>query len=144
MNFQYNDGGRTEAGYLGYSYDCVCRAIAIATNKPYSEVYDALNAIAVEHEHIGKHKRHISSARNGVYRQTWQTYLEQLGWKWTPTMSIGSGCKVHLRENELPMGRIIAAVSKHLVAIIDGTIHDTSDPSRNGSRCVYGYWRKLS
>jgi hypothetical protein len=33
-------------------------------------------------------------------------------------------------------------VSKHYCAVIDGVIHDTSDPSRDGTRCVYGYWIK--
>ena len=25
----------------------------------------------------------------------------------------------------------------------DGVVHDTYDPSRDGTRCVYGYWRIL-
>ena len=56
-------------------------------------------------------------------------------------MGIGTGCKVHLRKDELPMGRIIVALSKHYAAVIDGVVHDTHDPSRSGTRCVYGYWR---
>lgn len=55
-------------------------------------------------------------------------------------MKIGSGCKGHLRSEELPPGRLIVSVSKHVVAVIDGIIHDTHDPSRDGTRCVYGYW----
>jgi hypothetical protein len=57
-------------------------------------------------------------------------------------MGIGTGCKVHLRDGELPMGRLIVKVSKHVVAVIDGVINDTHDPSRNGTRCVYGYYTK--
>jgi hypothetical protein len=57
-------------------------------------------------------------------------------------MKIGSGCRVHLRERELPSGRLIVSVSRHMVAVIDGVIHDTHDPSRGGTRCVYGYWRE--
>jgi hypothetical protein len=67
--------------------------------------------------------------------------MKDLGFEWTPTMTIGSGCKVHLKADELPNGRIIANVSKHVVAVIDGVIYDTHDPSRNETRCVYGYWR---
>jgi hypothetical protein len=33
-------------------------------------------------------------------------------------------------------------VSKHLSAVIDGVIQDTHNPSRGGSRCVYGYYIK--
>ena len=25
--------------------------------------------------------------------------------------------------------------------MIDGVIHDTYDPTRGGTRCVYGYWK---
>ena len=57
-------------------------------------------------------------------------------------MFIGSGCKVHLRNDELPAGRLIVCLSRHYTAVIDGVIHDTHDPSRGGTRCVYGYWRK--
>jgi hypothetical protein len=55
-------------------------------------------------------------------------------------MQVGSGCKVHLRADELPPGCLIARVSRHVVDVIDGVIHDTHDCSRGGARCVYGYW----
>src|SRR5580658_9694624 len=51
-------------------------------------------------------------------------------------MEIGSGCKAHLRADELPKGRLIVSVSGHLTAVIDGVIHDTHEPSRRGTRCV--------
>lgn len=135
----YDDGGRSEAGYRGNVGDCVARAIAIATNQPYCAVYDALNVLAKK-EH--SHKRgDRSSARNGVNRKTYDAYLKQLGWVWQPTMFIGSGCRVHLRINEIPMtGPVIVCLSKHMTAIIEGIIHDVYNPSRDGTRCVYGYW----
>jgi hypothetical protein len=55
-------------------------------------------------------------------------------------MAIGSGCKVHLKADELPKGTIIANVSGHFVCVIDGVIQDTYDCSRGGTRCVYGYY----
>jgi hypothetical protein len=57
-------------------------------------------------------------------------------------MHIGSGCRVHLRADELPPGRLIVEVSRHVVAVIDGVIHDLADPSRGGRRCVYGYFTR--
>lgn len=57
-------------------------------------------------------------------------------------MTIGSGCKVHLKASELPNGRLVCFVSRHFVAVIDGAILDTYDPSRDGTRCVYGYMIK--
>lgn len=139
MKIIISDGGRAGAGFLGSAGDCVTRSIAIATGKKYVEVYNRLNWLA-QAERRGKRKRGISSARNGVYKRTYRRYLESLGWVWHPTMKIGSGCKVHLRESELPSGRLIVTLSKHLTCVIDGVIHDTHDPSRDGTRCVYGYF----
>lgn len=141
MRFVYDDGGRAAAGYTGTSGDCVVRAIAIATQIPYQIVYNGINLAAVG-ERRGKRKRGVSSARNGVYKPTYRRFLHALGWSWQPTMQIGSGCTVHLRDNELPSGRLIVSVSKHLVAVLDGVLHDLDDPSRDGTRCVYGYFYK--
>ena len=139
MECQYNDGGRAKAGYKGQTGDCVTRAIAIATNKPYQEIYDLINEVA-KTERTSSRKRGRSSARTGVHRATMYKVMEQLGFKWIPTMRIGSGCKVHLKKDELPSGRIIVNLSRHISAVIDGVIHDLYDPSRNETRCVYGYW----
>ena len=143
-----DDGGRVAAGFTGATGDCVTRAIAIATRLPYREVYDELHAQALgdarykarlqlRYGHVAR--RH-ASPRYGVPRRVYDAYLKRLGWVWTPTMSMGHGCTVHLRADELPPGRLIVRVSKHLCAVIDGVIHDTHDPSREGTRCVYGYW----
>jgi hypothetical protein len=137
-----NDGGRAEAGYKGSTGDCICRAIAIAAELPYQEVYDLLNEAAKRERPRGKTKR--SSARTGVHKPTIKRVLTALGWEWTATMGIGTGCKVHLCAEELPSGRLIVSVSRHMVAVIDGVIHDLYDPAREGTRCVYGYWRKVT
>ena len=139
-HFQFDDGGRAAAGYKGQAGDCVVRAIAIATGRPYQQVYDLVNRAAV-HERTGKRKRGVSNARTGVYRTSIRRVMKTLGWVWTPTMQIGSGCTVHLRADELPPGRLVVSVSKHLTTVIDGVIHDTHDCSRRGTRCVYGYWQ---
>jgi hypothetical protein len=139
MEFIFHDGGRVAAGYKGGTGDCVTRSISIATGTPYQEVYNTLNRLA-ETERVSKRKRERSCSRTGVYRQTYQRYLESLGWRWTSTMSIGSGCRVHLRASELPQGPLIVRVSRHLTAVIDGVLHDTHDCSRGGARCVYGYF----
>ena len=141
MEFKYNDGGRAEAGFKGTTGDCVCRAIAIATERPYKEVYDLINKFA-KNERTGKRKTGKSSARTGVYKGTIKKVMEYYGWTWVPTMLIGQGCTVHLRDGELPMGRLVVSVSKHETAVIDGVINDIYDCSRDGSRCVYGYFHK--
>lgn len=142
MKHTYNDGGRAAAGYKGAARDCVTRAIAIAAELPYQQVYDAINEASTSELSSKRRRNGKSSARTGVYKPTIRRFMESLGWKWTPTMTIGSGCKVHLRDGELPMGRLVVNVSRHSVAVIDGVIHDTHDCSRGGTRCVYGYWQK--
>lgn len=141
MIWRYSDGGRAAAGYTARSVgDCVCRAIAIVTEVPYLDVYQTLNQGATRERPSKGRAR--STARNGVHRRTYEPYLFSLGYVWCSTMQIGSGCTVHLRPEELPAGRLIVAVSKHLTAVIDGVVYDTHDPSRDGSRCVYGYYQK--
>lgn len=133
------DGGRAAAGYRGQAGDCVARSIAIAAQLPYQIVYDALNATAKQERPRGR----TSSARNGMARPTIRRFMRELNWYWVPTMGIGSGTTVHLRADELPSGRLVVSCSKHLTAVIDGVIYDTHDPSRGGTRCVYGYWTQV-
>lgn len=139
IEFIYDDGGRKEAGYKGTTGDCVTRAIAIASGQPYQEVYDYINELAKK-ERRGKRKRGISNARLGVYKRTRNKVAEHFGGVWVPTMGIGTGCQVHLRADELPAGRLMVALSKHSTAVIDRVLHDIYDCSREGTRCVYGYF----
>ena len=138
MEYKFNDGGREAAGYKGSAGDCVCRAKSIAAGLDYAEVYQAL-AEGNAKERKGNRKR---SARNGIHttRKWFKDYMVSLGFIWVPTMQIGSGCKVHLKADELPAGRLVCNVSRHMCAVIDGVLHDTHDCSRDGTRCVYGYW----
>ena len=148
ISFVYNDGGRQEAGYKGKTADCVCRAICIATGLPsHRKVYDDLangNATQRVGKKQSKSTAGVKTASRGINtkRKWFQDYMNSLGFKWIPTMAIGQGCKVHLRENELPSGRLIVSVSGHYTAVIDGVINDIYDCSRGGNRCVYGYWVK--
>lgn len=135
MKWIYDDGGRSKY-YKGHTGDCVCRAISIGTGKDYKEVYNLVNSYSKDDESN-------SHARTGVSKDLVYKILTDLGWNWIPTMYFGKGCKVHLKEDELPKDKtIIARLSKHLTCIVDGVIHDTYDPSRNGNRCVYGYFIK--
>lgn len=148
--YRYDDGGRAAAGFKGEAPgDCVTRAIAIATGMPYREVYDLVNAtakeLAAQYPRTIKLRKGESAARNGVPdRRITAKVIADLGWRWHPTMTIGQGTTVHLRREEVPGGRVIVRVSKHLVAVIHGVIHDTFDPSRDGTRAVYGYWTETS
>lgn len=143
----YDDGGRSAAGFRGETGDCVTRAISIATGVEYALVYADLNAQAEQTPRRGASRRRAAkvktqpSSRTGHHRKVYEPFLQAMGWVWTPTMAVGQGCTVHLRAEELPAGRLVVAVSRHLVAVLDGVVHDVDDPSRDGTRCVYGYYQ---
>lgn len=139
MELLINDGGRKAAGWRGSAGDCVVRAIAIATKQDYQNVYDTL--FAMNQNQRGK-LRGASPRDGGTKTATIRKYMDSIGWKFVPTMFVGQGCKVHLKADELPAGRLVVRASKHLAAVIDGVLNDTYDCSRNGTRCVYGYYIK--
>lgn len=133
MRFNFNDGGRSQYFKATKVGDCVTRAIAITSGRDYKEVYNLIRKTTGE------------TPRNGVHTKTakFKRLMATLGYEWTPTMTIGSGCTTHLREEELPKGRIICTCSSHWVAVIDGVVNDTYDCTRDESRCVYGYWKYI-
>jgi hypothetical protein len=218
MKWVKDDGGRATAGFKGRAGDCVCRAVAIASGRPYQEVYDKLaqgnatqrrtsrrkvtrqdldNSLVelrdeqrevlfyAQNEMRNEPKRSrrikVRTAREGINtnRKWFKDYMAELGFEWVSCMGftmvdgarVGTGCQVHLDENELPSGRLVVSLSRHMSAVIDGVIHDTYDPNDRGAtiypnsfpmdqlpkaarrmtngngwiydpkRCVYGYWR---
>ena len=113
-DYVHDDGGRFASGRKGHAGDCVTRAIAIASGVPYDDVYKALadgNATQRATKCTPKRAR---SARSGVNvkRKWFKDYMASLGFEWTATMGIGTGCKVHLGADELPCGGLIVSVSK--------------------------------
>ena len=148
LKLEVDDGGRAAAGYKGQAGDCVVRSIAIVTGFPYQKVYDDLFKANEEFRNTSRTKLARSlkqkndSPRSGTHRVVLKKYLAQLGFQWTPTMFVGQGCKVHLKREELPSGILLVSCSKHITGVKNGILHDTHDCSRNGTRCVYGYWTK--
>jgi hypothetical protein len=154
--FVKDDGGREASGIAqdprrkNETGDCVTRAIAIATGKPYREVHDALTVGTVRHLYAGGDSRHpewskharrrggvcVFDPDHGCADGVWVPYLESLGWRRVST----EGQKVRLRADELPLGRLVVQIRRHLVAVIDGVIHDTFNSGDEGRVRVKGYW----
>ena len=130
MSFVKSDGGRS-LYFKGEAGDCVVRAVAIAADLDYKDVYDLFKA------KMGKGK----SPRNGVPKKIYHPFLLSLGFEWIPFMGIGTGCRVHLRKKELPSGILICSLSRHLCCVKDNTIYDTYHPGAD--RCVYGVYKKF-
>ena len=150
LKLKVDDGGRAAAGYKGQAGDCVVRSIAIVSGLPYQKVYDDLFKANEEFRNTSRTKlakslkQRNDSPRSGTHRVVLKKYLAQLNFQWTPTMFVGQGCKVHLKKEELPSGTLLISCSKHITVVKDGILHDTHDYSRNGTRCVYGYWTKVN
>lgn len=140
--FIKHDGGRALSGFRGDTGDCVTRAVAIASQVPYADVYARVQAESkAERKQRGTGRR--SNARTGVFtnRVWFKRYMIELGFEWTPTMGIGTGCTTHITPGELPpTGRHVLSLSRHCAAWVNGVLFDMYDCSRDGTRCVYGYW----
>ena len=148
--------------------DCVVRAAAVVLGVvlggEYDEVYHDLwdRAVVVNGGRRGRRRvrgvegtggtgRGALSPRLGVPRDVYEPYFGERGLVWTPLMRVGTGTTVHLRRERWPgsgdgvpgVGAFVVRVSRHLTAVIDGCIYDLVDPSRDGTRAVYG-WYELS
>jgi hypothetical protein len=143
IRFIEDDGGRIAAGFKGKAGDCVCRAVSVASGRSYAEVYRELAQGNSAQRASKRTSKRAASAGGGVNtgRKWFKDYMTRIGFRWVPTMAIGSGCKVHLRSDELPPGRLVVMLSRHAAAVLDGVLHDTHDSSRDGTRCVYGYYQ---
>lgn len=153
MKVIYSDGGRSKYFKAQDVGDCVTRAICNATGKDYKEVYDALKDMS-QRESIKHHRGHVqSSVRDGVFKETWKRYLTNLGWVSHTVSGIGVKERIHLTDEECPMGNCIIQLSKHLTNTKDKVIYDTYDCSTksyydwesgdlmtNNERVIYSYW----
>jgi len=130
MNFIFNDGGRSKAGYKGKAGDCGARAISIALGIDYQTAYNEL-------AQTNKDKGFTKSARNGIYKDIYSDVLKRHGWVWHSAPKF-NGRKA--RCSDMPRGAVIAQQAGHYVAVIDGIPNDIWDCS---NKMVYGYWGKV-
>jgi len=144
--WEHDDGGARANG-VNRDGGCVPRAIAVATGRPYLEVLEALSTRTARY--VKRYPRSwlarwITRSRNGSgydpaqgsYPQIYGPYLRSLGWQYT---AVEKG-RMRLRADELPPGRLVVNVHRHLVAVIDGVIRDTYDSGQAGRRPVIGYY----
>jgi hypothetical protein len=143
MKYQYNDGGRKQAGFKGTAGDCGARAMAIALGLDYTAVYKELAQANADN---GRAK----SARNGIMKDVYNEVLKRHGWVWVsaPTFKVLEGYKNSegkvlfgrkAKCSDMPSGTVIARQAGHYVAVIDGIAHDIWDCTH---KMVYGYWAK--
>ena len=130
LNFVRDDGGRAALGMPGSVGDCVVRAIAIAAERPYLEVY---TRIKYKTGRVRHSKRRPSPENGIVTTQPWfKVYMAELGFRFISSSVLPNN------------GRLVVETIDHAFAVVavDGefTVHDTHmrrahDPRR-------GYWIK--
>ena len=131
--WQYDDGGRRAAGYKGSTRDCVTRSIAIASGLSYAEVYYSVNQLAKD----GKKERY-GNARTGVSQIAYVPLIKSLGFI-EQTVESGSAIKIGDIPSE---GTFIVHIQRHLTVVCNGVIHDTFNPSKDGTAKIIHLWKK--
>lgn len=140
FEFKYDDGGRAEAGFEGYTGDCVARAIAILTGKRYCAVYERLNVLT----HYAKGYRR-AYAHDGIALGIYRAYLLFRGWRYVDLDRKSRKPKYLCVEDMPKVGRFLARVEMgkgdkhHVVAVINGVVHDNSRKAKKPRR-VLGYF----
>ena len=131
---RFDDGGRS--GFDGKPRakdvnDCVPRAIAIALERDYGEVY---NAMVTAQEQL---RPDWIVDEVGTTAAAYRPYLEEAGWQWLDLRAdrwLGVDiCKLIRHPSE----RIIVSLTGHFFACIGGVAHDVWD-ARGGT--VRGIW----
>jgi len=125
-DFVYDDGGRVAAGYKSPAGDCVCRAVAIASGRPYAEVRDRLRRGTGR----VRHSKTRPSPDNGipVMKRWFMLLMEESGFRF-------------VRKGDLPdAGRLVVLTRTHAFAVIDSAARDTHMHRLADRR--FGYWIK--
>lgn len=102
--------------------DCVVRAISIALDKPWEEIYIDICA-------QGFKMADMPSANH-----VWGRYLRDKGFEWRtaePDITVAEFCERHGE------GTFILGLDSHVVAAADGCYHDAWD---SGDETVVYYW----
>lgn len=111
-----------------YVDDCVIRAIAIATNRTWDDVY----AHVCLQGYIMKNMPSVN--------KVWGTYLSSIGFVELPILADCPDCyTVKDFCNDNREGIFILATGSHVICSIDGNYYDTWD---SGDELPVSVWRK--
>ena len=111
--------------------DCVVRALSIATERTWDDIFKELCEIGFK----------LKSMPND--KQTYEEFLKENGFEYRK-LSIKRGSK-RPRVNEFAKKNkdkvCVLNVANHLVTSKDGKFYDTWD---SGECCMYSYWERVS
>ena len=111
-----------------YVEDCVIRAIAIATDRSWDDIFIHICLQA----YIMKNMPSVN--------KVWGTYLTSIGFSGYPVLDRCPECytvRDFCRDN--PFGTFILATGSHVIAVIDGNYYDAWD---SGDELPSSVWRR--
>ena len=127
IGYEFDDGGRVAAGYKGSTGDCVTRALAILTEHPYKECYQALaDAHGETKQRRGKNKgkKQPRSAANGVSKTAYAKVFKEFGLIRVPWKK---GERPTYTTAFFEYGNCIVSTARHVCCLRDGDLRDTFD-----------------
>lgn len=108
--------------------DCAIRAISIALDKPWNDVYAEVSMKGLLLSDMPSSNR------------VWGDYLEEQGFKLHIIPDSCPDCySVKDFTNDYPRGTYVLGTGSHVVAVINGSYFDTWD---SGNETVKYYWQK--
>jgi len=123
--FINTDAGRAESKRPKQQNDCTVRAVALAFKLPYDEAYELMAKAG-------------RKSWQGIHFRSWADQHPHLKRKSFPAVKGQSRMNPAKFCSEFKIGHWIAQTAKHVFAVIDGVVLDTSSPRPN--RCIYAAW----
>lgn len=122
QKFQFNDGGRADAGFVGGVSDCVTRALAIHTGRPYEWVRSLVLSLAPDAETVGV---------NVFSAEFEELVREKFGLVYVPM-------RYAMRLAEFPeLYGFMVLTKNHVSTVSVGVVQDVFDC---GNELARGYW----
>lgn len=129
IKYIYDDGGRKEAGFRGGASDCLTRAIAILTKRPYGEVYKEVGDYFDEAGWSRSGARGVFTRRSGRTRNAYtvqKRLIHEFGFIKVPC-KLPDGRWPTLTQAWNEFGDHMFTTTKHIAAIADGALRDCTD-----------------
>ena len=139
LKYSYTDGGQQAAGYEEHPGDYIVRAISIALNLNYKDIYQILNELSVEYASADARKDSILCA--GAYLEVMESQIPSDGF-------VKQKGEIRLDDERLKKGTYILRLAirgrTHIVCIKDGVLFDKWDSRRvhdcGAYRTAYVYY----
>ena len=129
IEYTYDDGGRSDAGFKGDTGDCTVRAIAILTRTPYPDVYRRMAACMKRAGFAASGNAYRQRPRRGLKPAISARALQDLvkasyGLR---RVTLDRGPRPTYSHAWTLHGDCLIGTAKHISAIVDGHLRDTFD-----------------